>query len=151
MTRSARIPKWLPGWRALLAILPAVPNPAFATGTLYCVIDDRNLSFDLSGNTSIDDGTIVEVHHAALKLKPGRLVKAAAKFTVRKDDIFQQWDFDNELRFSVRLNHPGKARSIVLAMVRDERLEKYVGRYVLKLTDAGATKVVKDRVSCEGD
>jgi hypothetical protein len=149
MTRSARLPKWLPGWLALLAILPAVPNPASATGTLYCIIDDRNLSFDLSGNTSIDDGTIVEVHHAALKLKPVRLVKTAAEFAVRKDDIFHQWDFDNELRFAVRLNDPGQARSIVLAIVtvHDERLEKYVGHYVLKLAGAGTTKSVKGRVS----
>ncbi len=153
ISRSARWSKWLLGALALLAVLPAAAIPAAATGTLYCTIDDRNLRFDLLGNTSIDGGTIVAVHHANLALKPGRYVKGAAEFAVGKDNIVQQWDFADDLRFAIRLDDPGNSRSIVLAVitVRDEKLEKYVGRYVLRLAGAGTTKVLKGRVSCDGD
>lgn len=153
MMRSTRLSKRLLGSLVLLAVLPAAAIPAAATGTLYCTIDDRNLRFDLLGNTSIDYGTIVAVHHASVMLKPGRYVKAAAEFAVSKDNIFQQWDFENDLRFAIRLDDPDNARSTVLAIitVRDEKLEKYIGRYVLQLVGGGATKVLNGRVSCDGD
>ncbi len=125
--RAVRLAKWLPGPLAALAA-PAIP--AAATGTLYCTADDRNLRFELLGNTSIDDGTMVAVHHASLKLKPGPDLQAAAEFAVGKDDIFQEWDFANDLRFAIRLDDARNNRKIVLAVmtVRDDKREKYVGR-----------------------
>ncbi len=70
-----------------------------------------------------------------------------------KDNIFQQWDFANDLRFAIRLYDPDNARSIILAIIttRDEKHERYVGRYVLQLASASGTKALTGRARCEGD
>ncbi len=150
---AKQVPIWSAGFAVALVLMGAKPDPAVATGTLYCTIDDRNLSFDVLGNTGMDYGTIVGVQRGRLRLKPGRYVKNAAEFTVGKDNIFQQWDFANDLRFAIRLDDPDNARSIILAIItmRDEKLEKYVGRYVLQFVSAAATKTLTDRARCEGD
>jgi hypothetical protein len=130
------------------------PSPAAATGTLFCTINDRNVSFELLGNTRTDYGTIVQVQKGSLKLKPGRYVKAAAAFDVAQDDIILQWSFDRDLRFAIHVDDPDRNGSIFLAIiaVRNERLEKYLGRYVLQFVGANATRVVKGRIkSCEGE
>ncbi len=82
----------------LLVLLATGSDPAAATGTLYCTIDDRNLSFEILGNTSMDYGTIVGVQRGRLTLKPGGSVKGAAEFAVSRDNSFQQRDFANDLQ-----------------------------------------------------
>ena len=163
MGRNAPIVRWLQPIRssrigafvalALAAALLMAP-PAAATGTLFCTIDDRNLSFALLGNTRTDYGTIVQVQKGSLNLKPGRYVKQAAAFDIAEDNIILQWSFDRDLRFAVHVDDPDRGGSIFLAIIaeRNERLEKYLGRYVLQFVGANGTKVVKGRIkSCEGD
>ncbi len=86
MMLPTRPPIRLAGPLVALAVLLAGTVLAAATGTLYCTIDDRNLTFDLHGNTSTDYGTIIGVQHGRLQLKPGRSVKTAAEFAVSKDN-----------------------------------------------------------------
>jgi hypothetical protein len=135
--------------------LAAMPRlPAAATGTLFCSIDDRNVSFELLGNTRTDYGTIVQVQKGTLKLKPSGSVKAAAAFDIAQDNIILQWSFDRDLRFAVHVDDPDRNGSIFLAIiaVRNEKLEKYLGRYVLQFVGPNATRVVKGRIkSCDGD
>jgi hypothetical protein len=145
---AAAVPFW-----ALTATLPMVP-PAAATGTLYCTIDDRYLGFELLGNTRSDDGTIVQVQHGSLRLKPGRYARQAAAFDIAQDNIVLQWSFDRDLRFAVHVTDPERHQSIYLAIIaqRDERRGKYLGRYVLQFIGARGARVVRGRIKgCEGD
>jgi hypothetical protein len=149
-----RVPAVRIGAFAVLGLTVVLPAPAAATGTLFCTIDDRNVSFELLGSTRSDYGTIVQVQKGSLKLKPGRYVKQAAAFDVAEDNIILQWSFDRDLRFAVHVNDPDRHGSIFLAIIaaRDERLEKYLGRYVLQFVGAHAPKVVKGRIKgCEGE
>ena len=81
-------------------------------------------------------------------------MKQAAAFDVAEDNIILQWSFDRDLRFAVHVDDPDRDGSIFLAIIaaRNEKLEKYLGRYVLQFVGANATKVVKGRIkSCEGE
>jgi hypothetical protein len=140
-------------WLFALALWLTV-GPATATGTLYCTIDDRHLSFELLGHTRTDYGTIVQVQKGSLKLKPGRYVKQPATFDIGQDNIILQWSFDLDLRFAIQVDDPDREGSVILAImaVRNERLEKYLGRYVLQFLGAKGTKVEEGRIkSCEGE
>ncbi len=53
------------GLLVALILLGAGSDPAAATGTLYCTIDDGNLSFEVLGNTSTDYGRSWESTAAA--------------------------------------------------------------------------------------
>lgn len=139
---------------ATLALLLCAVIPAAATGTLVCTIDDRNLSFELFASTSLDYGNIVQVHHGSLRLKPGRYVNKAAEFAVDRDSIYMQWTFGDDLRFAIRIGDPDSKREIILAVVtvRNERAQKYLGRYVLEINSGGPANVVKGRIkSCDGE
>jgi hypothetical protein len=149
-----RIPAARIGAFAAIGLAVMLPAPAAATGTLFCTIDDRNVSFELLGSTRSDYGTIVQVQKGSLKLKRGRYVKQATAFDVAEDNIILQWSFDRDLRFAVHVDDPDRNGSIFLAIiaVRNERLDKYLGRYVLQFVGAHAPKVVKGRIkSCEGE
>ena len=126
---------------------------AAATGTLFCTIDDRNLSFNLLGHTSIEHGAILDVHDGSLKLKAARSVGKEIEFPVSMENIFMQWDFDSDLRFAIRIEDPDRSREIVLAIIaaRNEKLEKYLGRYVLQLVGGNKTERLEGPISCEGD
>jgi hypothetical protein len=64
-----------------------------------------------------------------------------------------QWDFDSDLRFAIRIEDPDRSREIVLAIIaaRNEKLEKYLGRYVLQLVGGNKTERLEGPISCEGD
>jgi hypothetical protein len=137
-----------------IGLAAMLPSPVAATGTLFCSIDDRYLTFELLGSTRTDYGTIVQVQKGSLKLKPGRYVKQPAAFDVAQDNIILQWSFDRDLRFAVHVDDPDRDGSIFLAIIaaRNEKLEKYLGRYVLQFVGAHASKVLKGRIkSCEGE
>jgi len=140
----------------LAAALALPPLPAAATGTIFCSIEDRNLSFELAGDTSVEYGTIIAVHTGSLRLKPGRYAKSGTDFAVTKDSIFLQWSFDRDLRFAIHVDDPDNERTIILAIIaeRDDRLEvdNYRGRYVLQFVGKNRTDVVNGRIkSCQGD
>jgi hypothetical protein len=138
---------------AMLAAIILAP-PAAATGTLFCSIDDQNVRFELLGSTRIPDGTIVEVHKGSLTLKTSPGVTKAPSFPITKDDIMMQWTLDRDLRFAIRVDDPDNARSIVLAIiaVRNEKLEKYLGRYELQFAGAKPAKALSGKIkNCEGD
>ena len=137
----------------LLVMLLQSVAPAVATGTLFCTIDDRNVSFELLGNTRIEDGAIVAVHRGRLILKPSRYVKRTAVFAITKQDIVEQRNFGDDLSFAVHAADAGGGRSIVLAIVatRDAGVEKYVGSHVLRLVRPSVTRRLKGATTCEGD
>jgi hypothetical protein len=152
--RWNRLPSWAHKWLIGLALLSSPAAPAAADGTLSCTIDDRNLSLELLAITRIDQGFVVEMRSGSLKLKPGRYAKSAMDFTVTQDNVFLQWSFDRDLRFAMHFDDPDDNQTIVLAILaaRDERVEKYLGRYVLQFVGANKTKVLEGKIkSCDGD
>ena len=154
MQRRPRLIGLLAVPAAMLAAAVISAPPAAATGTLFCSIDDQNVSFELLGSTRLPDGTIVEVHKGQLTLKTTPGVAKALSFPLTKDDIIMQWTLDRDLRFAIRVDDPDNARSIVLAIiaVRNEKLEKYLGRYEVEFAGGKPAKALSGKIkSCEGD
>jgi hypothetical protein len=115
-------------WLMALVFLAITALPAAATGTLFCTIDDRHVSFELLGNTRTDYGTIVAVQRGTLKLKGGRFAKGNADFPVTKDDIILQWSFDRDLRFAVHVDDLERGESIFLAIIATQRATGPISR-----------------------
>ena len=74
------------------------------------------------------------------------------EFNVDRSNLIQQWDFDEDVCFAVRVDDPDHSWSVVLVVMtlRNERLGRYFGRYVLRLTAAGAAETLRGRTRCDG-
>ena len=76
--------------------------PAWATASLTCGANDRNLSLEFLGNLSRSDGGSIQLIGGEIKLKAVRGKFDAAEFKIGPDHIAGQWSFGKELRIGTR-------------------------------------------------
>ena len=139
---------------ASFLVLAAVP--ASATGDLICSIDNSNLGFALFAATNREHGTIVNVAEGSLRLKSKTLLKVAPGFAgelkVDRENIIQQWFLEGELRLAVNIDNEHGELLLAIVGQLNRKLERYAGRYVLKVSSAGDTRTVKGQIrSCSGE
>jgi hypothetical protein len=134
-------------WAGVLAAVVLAAPQAYATASLGCSADDRNLSFDLEGPVNRDSGTVVGVTGGKLVLKDAKAAKVGSKeFDITLKDIVQQWAQEKELRIGISLEP--KDGSLFLAIFATQINDEgdYRGRYVLKVSYPGVQMTLKGRL-----
>jgi hypothetical protein len=126
--------------------------PALATANVSCLIDDTFIRFELeaiAGRT----GPITQVQVGQIQIKPAAAVKlASSQITFDRTHIIQQWDLDDDMRLQIEIGDDAAKENVNLVIFArlGTKTEKYAGRYILKITRAGATKELKGRIKqCE--
>ena len=88
-----------------------------------------------------------------IQIKPAAAVKLASpQITFDRTHIIQQWDLDDDMRLQIEIGDDAAKENVNLVIFArlDTKTEKYSGRYILKITRAGATKELKGRIKqCE--
>ena len=110
--------------------------PVWATASLTCDANDRNLSFEFLGNLGSGDGGSIQLIGGTIKLKavPGKF--DATEFTIGPDHISGHWNFGKELRIGIAPDAVGNV-SVFLAIIAEEAksadgdMDRYRGSYVL--------------------
>jgi hypothetical protein len=120
---------------------------ASATGDFSCEIADGNLDFAVFANTNRDHGTIQNLVEGSLTLKPNALAKIGRTFKLEREHIIQQWFLQRELRLAVNIDTDDGSLLLILTGQGNQTLERYAGRYVLKLSfPDGSTRTVTGRL-----
>ncbi|MEP7030246.1 MAG: hypothetical protein ABI830_04865 [Pseudolabrys sp.] len=131
---------------ALISAYLAMSATAFASANVSCAIDDANLDFELEAIAG-RSGPINQVQVGSITLKAG-----TAKFVFDRSHIIRQWDYDGDMRLQIEVeDEPTKAHINLYIFARlNRKTDKYSGRYVLKISKAGAEKELKGRIKeCE--
>ena len=112
--------------------------PAWATASLTCGANDRNLSLELLGNLGSGDGGAIQLIGGTITLKAVRGKFDATEFKIGSDHIAGQWSFGKELRIGIAPDEVGNV-SVFLAIIAEQiksadgDLDRYRGNYVLKV------------------
>jgi len=139
---------------AMAFLAPA--NAAFASGGLWCTVDDRQVAFQLDAGVTRGMGGPTFNFRGDLEIK-GRPTGDSLHKTVFEDqNLAQYWLDGDELRLLVYREHEAKDsyRSVELTIRTKAKDESaYDGRYTLSVYDgtAGASSEpieFKGKVSC---
>jgi hypothetical protein len=118
----------------LLGVMLAVA-PAAGGDSLICTIDDRALSLELNGSTSMSGDTRVYVRYGRLALKPGTFSNEPADIPIMQSNLILQWILGRSLRFAIHVDRGDRGGTVLLTILatRPEQSATYGGSYVLKL------------------
>lgn len=137
----------------LLAILMLPANPAAATATFTCGIEDRNLTLTLTGNIGHGDGAAIQIVEGTIKLKAVSGQYGAIEFILEPSHLAQHWAFEKELSIGLQTDEKSGV-SVFLAIItrrtNSDVSDRYAGRYVLKVNGPKGTRELKGRIkSCD--
>ena len=145
MTRRSRLPA------VALPLFLWASAPAWATASLTCGANDRNLSLDLLGNLGRSEGGSIQLIGGEIKLKAVRGKFDAAEFKIGPDHIAGHWSFGKELRIGIAPNEVGNV-SVFLAIIAEQiksadgDLGRYRGSYVLKVRSPKGESELKGKL-----
>jgi hypothetical protein len=139
----------LAGWLAL-GLLALASNPAAATASLTCTIDDRNLSLELLGNMGRGHGAVIQLIEGEIKLRGVRGKFDAAAFKIEPASLSGQWSFGRELRIGIMPKDADKV-SIFLAIIAErtkagEDLDRYRGSYAAQVSYPGGEMQLRGKL-----
>jgi hypothetical protein len=123
---------------AALALFLGASAPAWATASLTCDGNDRNLSFEFLGNVGSGDGGSIQLIGGAIKLKAIRGKFDATEFNIGPAHIAGHWSFGKELRIGIAPDAVGDV-SVFLVIIAEQAksadgdMDRYRGSYVLKV------------------
>lgn len=137
------------GLMVALLSLSLTAQSAFATGNLDCVIDDRQVSFELFALTG-GAGGIVQVNQGSIEIKVGDDKSLRSKRTIELKHIELQWIYGKELRirFGIANDKDEPIASLILIGAYNADKDSYAGQYVLSVPQAGEEKQFKGRMKC---
>ena len=125
---------------------------AHATANVSCLIDDRNVRFELEAIAG-SAGPIVQVHRGTLRIKPVSAATASPpEIAFKREHIIQQWALGDELRLQIEITDDasGQTVNLVISGRLDKKQDKYFGRYVLRISRAGTSMKLHGRIKeCE--
>jgi hypothetical protein len=133
----------LPGIAALLLTTAS----AFASANVDCSIDDRFIKFEMEAIAG-RAGPINQVNVGTIEIKPATMTLTTPHIAFDRTHIVQQWVVGNELRLQVEAGDDAAKQNVNLVIVArlNTETDKYSGRYVLRVSHAGATKEIKGRI-----
>ena len=125
---------------------------AHATANVSCLIDYRNVRFELAAIAG-STGPIIQVHSGTLRIKPAPDAMAASpESAFKREHIIQQWMLGDELRLQIEIADEASGQNVNLVIFGrlDQKQDKYFGRYVLRISRAGASRELHGRIKqCE--
>ena len=121
--------------------------PALASANVSCLIDDAFIRLELEAIAG-RDGPIVQVQSGDIEIKPAAMKLAKPKLAFEMKHIVQQWTLGDDLRLQVEIGDETAREAVNVAIVArlDKAKEKYLGRYVLKVSRSGESKELKGRI-----
>ena len=146
---------------ALALAIACLPMKAFATGSLECVIEDKNLDFDFHALFTYTGKSPLFQTGGNAALKVPETYNTLKKFEIDASDLKQQWFEGKDLRLQFYRETSGDALpfaavelTIVTASPGGDDETVYDGLYRLEVTPAvkaGAESVpvkLEGKVSC---
>lgn len=120
---------------------------ASASANVDCAIDDANLKFELEAIAS-RSGPIQQIQVSSIDIKPAAIKLAVPNIAFGRIDLIQQWIQGDDLRLQIEVGDEAAKQNVNLTIIAqlNGKTEKYAGRYVLKISHAGATKEFKGRI-----
>jgi hypothetical protein len=120
---------------------------AFASANVDCSIDDRFIKFEIEAIAG-RAGPINQINVGHIEIKPAAMKLAVPAMKVERVHLLQQWIQDGDLRLHIEVDdHAAKQNVNLVILARlNSKTDKYSGRYVLKVSQAGETKEFKGRI-----
>ncbi|MBZ9990410.1 hypothetical protein LB572_25235 [Mesorhizobium sp. BH1-1-5] len=135
------------------AVLLASANGAFASGALWCSVDDAKVAFQLDAGVTRGLGGPTFNFRGDLEIKARPAADSLRKTVFEDQNLAQYWLDGEELRLLVYREHEAKDnyRSVELTILTKAKDEgTYDGRYMLAVYD-GTAGVDSDPVELKGD
>ncbi|RUX21207.1 hypothetical protein EOA27_06615 [Mesorhizobium sp. M2A.F.Ca.ET.037.01.1.1] len=135
------------------AVLLASVNGGFASGALWCSVDDAKVAFQLDAGVTRGLGGPTFNFRGDLEIKARPATDSLRKTVFEDQNLTQYWLDGEELRLLVYREHEAKDtyRSVELTILTKASDEStYDGRYTLAVYD-GTAGVSSDPVEFKGD
>ena len=135
------------------AVLLASVNDGFASGALWCSVDDAKVAFQLDAGVTRGLGGPTFNCRGDLEIKDRPAADSLRKTEFEDQNLAQYWLDGEELRLLVYREHEAKDsyRSVELTILTKAKDEgTYDGRYTLAVYD-GTAGVDSDPVELKGD